>query len=52
MTGETMSAVPESLPGAGNPADADPAETQEWLDALEAVIDREGPQRAHFLLEK
>ena len=46
-----MSAVPESLPGAGNPADADPAETQEWLDALEAVIDREGPQRAHFLLE-
>ncbi len=27
-------------------------ETQEWLDALEAVLDREGPQRAHYLLER
>jgi len=27
-------------------------ETQEWLDALEAVLDREGPQRAHELLER
>ncbi|TCT00630.1 pyruvate dehydrogenase (acetyl-transferring), homodimeric type [Paralcaligenes ureilyticus] len=27
-------------------------ETQEWLDALEAVLDREGPQRAHYLLEQ
>lgn len=27
-------------------------ETQEWLEALEAVLDREGPERAHFLLEK
>jgi len=27
-------------------------ETQEWLEALEAVLDREGPQRAHFLIEK
>ncbi|NLY64655.1 MAG: pyruvate dehydrogenase (acetyl-transferring), homodimeric type [Alcaligenaceae bacterium] len=32
--------------------DADAVETQEWLDALEAVLDREGPERAHFLLEK
>jgi pyruvate dehydrogenase E1 component len=32
--------------------DIDPQETQEWLDALEAVLDREGPQRAHFLLER
>ncbi len=32
--------------------DDDALETQEWLDALEAVLDREGPQRAHFLLEK
>jgi pyruvate dehydrogenase E1 component len=32
-------------------ADADPLETQEWLEALEAVIAREGPERAHFLLE-
>jgi pyruvate dehydrogenase E1 component len=32
--------------------DPDAFETQEWLDALEAVIEREGPERAHFLLEK
>ncbi len=33
-------------------ADVDAVETQEWLEALEAVLDREGPDRAHFLLEK
>ncbi len=32
--------------------DPDPQETQEWLDALEAVLEREGPDRAHYLLEK
>lgn len=32
--------------------DDDVQETQEWLDALEAVLDREGPQRAHYLLER
>jgi pyruvate dehydrogenase E1 component len=31
--------------------DADPLETTEWLDSLEAVIDVEGIDRAHFLLE-
>ncbi len=33
-------------------ADADPQETREWLDALEAVIEEVGPERAHFLIEK
>jgi pyruvate dehydrogenase E1 component len=46
-----MSAVPHPFPAANDPRDPDPAETQEWIDALEAVIDREGPQRAHHLLE-
>jgi pyruvate dehydrogenase E1 component len=32
--------------------DIDPEETGEWLDALEAVIDAEGVDRAHFLLEQ
>lgn len=32
--------------------DIDPLETQEWLDALEAVIQNEGVERAHFLLEQ
>lgn len=27
-------------------------ETQEWMEALEAVLDREGPERAHELLER
>ncbi len=31
--------------------DFDQNETQEWLDALDAVIEREGPQRAHDLIE-
>ena len=32
--------------------DQDPQETQEWLDALEGVLQQEGAERAHFLLEK
>ena len=43
-----MSAVPDS-PAANDP---DSLETQEWLDALEAVLEREGAERAHYLLEK
>jgi len=47
-----MSAVPSQRPAANDPQDIDALETSEWLDALEAVIDREGPERAHFLLEQ
>ncbi|MEO8171201.1 MAG: pyruvate dehydrogenase (acetyl-transferring), homodimeric type, partial [Oxalobacteraceae bacterium] len=32
--------------------DPDTMETQEWLDALEAVIEHEGPERAHYLMER
>jgi pyruvate dehydrogenase E1 component len=32
--------------------DLDPQETREWLDALEGVLDREGANRAHFLIEQ
>ena len=32
--------------------DIDPQETQEWLEALDSVLENEGPERAHFLLEK
>ena len=31
--------------------DNDPQETQEWLDSLESVLENEGVERAHFLLE-
>ena len=32
--------------------DLDPTETREWTEALGAVINADGPERAHFLLEK
>jgi len=32
--------------------DIDTIETQEWIDALESVIENEGVERAHFLLEQ
>ena len=32
--------------------DPDAVETQEWLDALDTVIEREGPERAHYLLDR
>ena len=35
-----------------NDIDLDPQETHEWVESLESVIEREGPDRAHFLLEK
>ncbi|MEY3510024.1 MAG: Pyruvate dehydrogenase component [Pseudomonadota bacterium] len=34
------------------PVDVDTQETREWKDALAAVIERVGPERAHFLLEE
>src|SRR5687767_2364028 len=35
-----------------NPPDADPAETREWLDAFDALVEAEGRERATFLLRK
>lgn len=32
--------------------DPDTLETTEWLEALEAVIENEGPERAHYLMER
>ncbi|HZY15747.1 MAG TPA: pyruvate dehydrogenase (acetyl-transferring), homodimeric type [Ramlibacter sp.] len=46
-----MSAQPDRLFGsAAN--DADAQETREWVDALSAVIAKEGRERGHFLLEQ
>src|SRR6202162_6274613 len=38
----------------GNPQDpdVDPFETHEWLEALDALIEMEGPERATFLLRR
>ena len=32
--------------------DGDPAETREWLESLDAVLQHEGPQRARYLLNQ
>jgi pyruvate dehydrogenase E1 component len=34
------------------PPDLDPIETREWMDALDAVVEAEGPERATFILRK
>jgi pyruvate dehydrogenase E1 component len=34
------------------PPDLDPIETREWLEALEAIVEAEGPERATFILRK
>jgi pyruvate dehydrogenase E1 component len=36
---------------APNP-DLDPEETREWLESIEFVLREEGPERAHYLLER
>ncbi|MFZ4652447.1 MAG: pyruvate dehydrogenase (acetyl-transferring), homodimeric type, partial [Rubrivivax sp.] len=46
-----MSAPQDNAAASAGP-DLDTQETREWLDALSAVIQAEGPQRAHFLLEQ
>ena len=33
-------------------SDLDPAETREWLDSLDAVLEFDGPDRASFLLDE
>ena len=33
-------------------SDPDARETQEWLEALDAVIAQEGPERAHYLIQR
>ena len=34
------------------PTDVDPGETREWLDAFDALVAAEGPERATFILRK
>ncbi len=34
------------------PQDHDPAETQEWIDALRSVVQHAGPERARYLLTR
>jgi pyruvate dehydrogenase E1 component len=46
-----MLVSPEVLANAARSDDADPQETAEWVEALEAVVKHQGPERARFLLD-
>jgi pyruvate dehydrogenase E1 component len=49
-----MAAVPQSVLGKAqtDDLDIDPAETQEWLQALDGVIHAVGPERAAYLIDQ
>ncbi len=47
-----MAAIPLTEFASQAANDPDNLETQEWLDALDGVLEREGADRAHWLLEK
>jgi len=42
----------KKIPARPNGADIDPIETKEWLDSLDAVIAKDGSDRAYYLLKK
>ena len=42
----------KKIPTRSNGADIDPIETQEWLDSLDAVMRKDGSDRADYLLKK
>ncbi len=42
----------EDQTGALVVADPDPQETQDWLDALDALLESAGPERAHYILTR
>ncbi len=48
---DKLSAAANDFPGS-NSLDKDAQETREWMDALSSVIQSDGPERAHFLLEQ
>ncbi len=34
------------------PGDLDPIETREWLESIDSVLKAEGPERAHYLIDR
>ena len=35
-----------------NYKDTDPQETQEWIDSIKSILQNEGVERTHFIIEK
>ena len=48
----TQNLDPRWLSGASLFQDPDPEETREWVDALQSVLQTQGPERAHYLIER
>ena len=44
--------APAASQGVSNGADPNPAETSEWLESLENILEHDGIERANFLLER
>ena len=47
-----MAVTPEQVAGSNKKQDVDPIETKEWIDALNGVIQKEGVDRAAFLIDE
>ena len=43
---------PQKVFASANSTDIDPIETKEWLDSIEAVLKKDGTERAHYILKK
>ena len=44
--------LPTSKPQADSSEDIDPQETREWLQALDAILERDGAARVHHIIEQ
>ena len=47
-----MAVTPEQVTGSNKKQDVDSIETKEWIDALNGVIQKEGVERAAFLIDE
>src|SRR5262245_48595813 len=52
LTPAFSAGIPAENPRMERLQDIDPLETREWVDSLEAVLEIEGPERAHFILDQ
>ena len=50
--GKTVEQKSEKIYVKANGADIDPTETQEWLDSIDAVLKKDGTDRAQYILKQ
>ena len=49
---QQLAELPEGAEPPQTPQDIDPEETREWIESLASTLERDGVDRAHFLLEQ